>query len=125
MQLPASDAATRLWRRVRTLSGDGSGRFAASEVGLVQLGPARMAAIPGLLAPQIGDQVRKMLDAPYRFVLSVSNDDLGYIPPQDTAAPRVASRQVSQVGTIVLDELDRLLLDAQGDEEQQDTSTIA
>jgi hypothetical protein len=121
MPLPAGDAATRLWRRVRTLSGDGPGRFAESEVGLVQLGPARMAAVPGLIAPQIGIQVRKMLDAPYRFVLGVSNDDLGYIPPQDTSAPGAAARGRSQVGTIVLDELDRLLLDARRMEAQQDT----
>jgi hypothetical protein len=121
LQLPAGDAVTRLWRRVTTLSGDASGRFAESEVGLVQLGPARMAAVPGLLDPQIGDQVRKMLDAPYRFVLGVSNDDLGYIPPQSAAVNGV-SRRTSQVGTIVLDELDRLLLDARRIEKGQDTA---
>jgi hypothetical protein len=69
-----------------------------------------MAAVPGLVAPQIGSQMRKMLDAPYRFVLGGSNDDLGYIPSQD-------SPNHSQIGTIVLDELDQLLLDAERVEE--------
>ena len=107
---PTGDAVARWLRQARRLSGDGSGRFAESEIGLVQLGPARMAAVPGLLAPQVGSQVRKMLDAPYRFVLSTSNDNLGYIPQQ--AVPSTTPDRISQIGTIVLDELDRLLLDA-------------
>lgn len=112
MQLPTSDAVTRWLRQVRTLSGNGSGRFAESEIGLIQIGPARMAALPGLISPQLGSQVRKMLDTPYRFVLGISNDDLGYIPQQEM--PSTAPGRRAQVGTIVLDELDRLLLDARG-----------
>jgi hypothetical protein len=110
LQIPLNDAVTRWLQQARMLSRNGSGRLAESEVGLVQLGPARMAAVPGLLAPQIGSQVRKMLDAPYRFVLGISNDDLGYIPQQEM--PSTAPGRSAQIGTIVLDELDRLLLDA-------------
>ena len=110
VQLSTGDAVTRWLRQVRVLPGNGSGRFAESEIGLIQLGPARMAAVPGLIAPQIGFQVRKMLDTPYRFVLGISNDDLGYIPPQED--PSIASGREAQVGTVVLDELDHLLLNA-------------
>jgi hypothetical protein len=68
-----------------------------------------MAIVPGLIAPQIGAQVRKMLDVPYRFVLGGGNDDLGYIPPQ--ALPGTDSAKASQIGTVILDGLDQLLLD--------------
>ena len=115
MTFSADDVVTRWLRQVTRLSGNGSARLAKSEVGLVQIGPARIAAVPGLLAPQVGSQVRKMLDAPYRFVLGVSNDDLGVIPSQEVP---VADKTGSPVGTIVLDGLDELLLSARSKEEQ-------
>ena len=105
-------SATAKGRRQAKVSGNGSGRGATSEIGLIELGPARMAVVPGLLAPRVGQQVRKMLDAPYRFVLGVSNDDLGFIPHQE--APGTPSKATALVGTLVLDELDRLLLNARG-----------
>jgi hypothetical protein len=105
-------SATAKGRRQTKVSGNGSGKGAASEIGLIEFGPARMAVVPGLLAPQVGQQVRKMLDAPYRFILGVSNDDLGFIPHQE--APNTPTRATALVGTLVLDELDRLLLLTRG-----------
>jgi hypothetical protein len=81
-----------------------------SEVALLQLGPARIALLPGLIAPQVGMEVRRMLDAPYRFVVGPANDDLGYIPPQDDT--QGAPDASSLLSTLLLDALDRLLLEA-------------
>lgn len=107
VMLPASDIVSRWLRQVR-VSGDGSSRPLVSEIGLIDLGAVRLAALPGLPAPEIGDQVRKMLDAPYRLVMGVSNDDLGFIPPQGTSD--TPTGRTSHLGTLILDNLDRLLL---------------
>jgi hypothetical protein len=113
MMLPQDRAATR-WRKSTKPSGNGSKHRRESRIGLIELGPARMAAVPGLLAPQIGLQVRKMLDAPYRFVLGMSNDDVGFVPSQER--PSTPGKPASLVGVRVLDELDQLLLRAQSPE---------
>jgi hypothetical protein len=110
--VPSGNGTAKWLRRVRRVAGQDARRAHTSEMGLIQLGPARMAAVPGLVAWTIGDQVRKMLDAPYRFVIGVSNDDLGFIPPQPL--PGTSREHESHVGTVVLDELDRLLLDVSG-----------
>lgn len=81
-----------------------------SEVALLQLGPARVAFLPGLIAPQVGLEVRRMLDAPYRFVVGPANDDLGYIQPQEEAPGAAASPVL--LPTLLLDALDRLLFEA-------------
>jgi hypothetical protein len=83
---------------------------AESEVSLLQVGPARVALLPGLVDPQVGTEVRRMLDAPYRFVVGPANDDLGYVQPQaDAQRAPTASALLS---TLLLDALDRLLLEA-------------
>jgi len=81
------------------------------EVALLELGPARVALLPGLIAPQVGREVRRMLDVPYRFVTGPANGDLGYLEPQEDA--RSAPAAGSLLSTLVLDALDRLLLEAQ------------
>ncbi len=113
----------RMW--TRSIEPNGNGRLpkwlqpigssrdgystAHSRLGLVELGPARIAVLPGLPAPEISLQVRKMVDAPFRFVVGMGNDNIGYIPPQQN--PEQASGQTDK-GTHILDEFDRLLLDA-------------
>jgi hypothetical protein len=91
-----------------------------SQVGLIQLGPARLAALPGLVSPELGLDIRKMLDAPFRFLLCMSNDIVGYILPQALPGPavpgprhnHVRSLNGVRVGTVILDELDDMLLQA-------------
>ena len=84
---------------------------AAGEVGLLELGPARVALLPGLVAPQVGREVRRMLDVPYRFVAGPANGDLGYLAPQDPGG--TSPTGPSTFSTRALDALDRLLLEAQ------------
>lgn len=107
---PSSEAVARWLRQAGVFPQDGTDWFAESEVGLIQLGPARLALLPGLPDPQLGAQIRKMLDTPYRFVLGLSNDDMAYIPPQES--PGAASESRSDLPTRVLDGLDQLLLKA-------------
>jgi len=101
-----------------------------SEVGLVEFGPLRMVALPGLAAPEMGFELRKALDAPYRWLLCMSNDSLGTIrlwqglprhegfsssasgPPPSRAIPCV--RVGSQVGTIIMDQVADLMLEVRG-----------
>ncbi|HUT20312.1 MAG TPA: hypothetical protein VM366_14240 [Anaerolineae bacterium] len=104
---PVAASAARHGLRVA-----GRGGTIESEVALLELGPARMALLPGLIAPQVGMEVRRMLDAPYRFVVGPANDDLGYIEAQDDA--RTAPAASSLLSTLLLDALDRLLLEAYG-----------
>lgn len=100
-----------------------------SEVGVVEFGPLRMVALPGLAAPEIGFELRKVLDAPYRWLLCQSNDSLGIIrlrqgqprlggspsapePLPDRAIPRV--RVGSHAGTIIMDQVADLMLEVRG-----------
>lgn len=101
----------RLPKWLQPIGGSRNGSSAAhSKLALVELGPARIAVLPGLPAPEISLQVRRMVDAPFRFVVGMGNDNIGYIPPQQN--PEQASRQTDK-GTHILDEFDRLLFDAQ------------
>ena len=101
----------RLPKWLQPIGGSRNGSSAThSKLGLVELGPARIAVLPGLPAPEISLQVRKMVDAPFRFVVGMGNDDIGWIPPQQN--PEQASRHTDK-GTHILDEFDRLLLEVQ------------
>jgi hypothetical protein len=102
---PVAASAVRHGLRVA-----GRGGGVESEVAVLELGPARVALLPGLIAPQVGMEVRRMLDAPHRFVVGPANDDLGYVEGQDSAWTAPAS---SILSTLLLDALDRLLLEAQ------------
>ncbi len=91
-----------------------SGGSVEGEVVLLELGPARVALLPGLIAPQVGREVRRMLDVPYRFVVGPANGDLGFLEPQEDARPVPDGRALRS--TQILDALDRLLLEAQADQ---------
>lgn len=119
--IPA-DAPVESWLKRTGLLGRASlaeGRT-ESQVGLIQLGPARIAVLPGLVAPELGFDIRKMLDAPFRFLLCMANDTLGFILPQGLTGPAVPGPEQDgfdslssvQVGTIILDELDDMVLEA-------------
>ena len=122
IRIPSDDPVSRWLRHVGALRRHSLvERHTDSQVGLIELGPARMAVLPGLIAPEMGFELRKMLDAPYRFLLCMSNDNLGFIvspeaalPAADTGSPieqaRRDERTSSYAGTIIRDELDQLLL---------------
>ncbi|MBN1640929.1 MAG: hypothetical protein JXA09_06815 [Anaerolineae bacterium] len=55
----------------------------ATQVWLLDLGPARLVGIPGELLPGPGLALRAMLGAPYRFLIGLADDELGYLLPSD------------------------------------------
>jgi hypothetical protein len=98
-----------------------------SEVGVVEFGPLRMVALPGLAAPEMGFELRKALDAPYRWLLCLSNDSLGTIrlmqgPPRQGGYPSAAVpdraipsvRVGSHASTIIMDQVADLMLEVRG-----------
>ena len=102
-----------------------------SKVGIIQLGPARAAILPGLVPSGLGSEIRRILDAPIRFLLCVSNDNLGLIPsrgplpsPLVTRLPvDLAKREVligSHASTIIRDELSNLIVKMHASRHQED-----
>ena len=61
---------------------DDAGRT-VTEVGLALLDPVRMATAPGELLPQVGFEVKALLDCPYPFIVGLADDEIGYVLPQD------------------------------------------
>ena len=50
-----------------------------TQVSLLDLGAARLVGIPGELLPGPGLALRAMLCAPYRFLIGLADDELGYL----------------------------------------------
>ncbi|MDP8257401.1 MAG: neutral/alkaline non-lysosomal ceramidase N-terminal domain-containing protein [Candidatus Alcyoniella australis] len=85
-----------------------------SEVHAVSLGPAQIALVPGELFPSIGWELKAAMDAPYRFVFTLANDELGYmmLPAQFEDRTYKYERGASlgpQTGAIVLQAAKELL----------------
>jgi hypothetical protein len=53
----------------------------ATEVSLLDLGRARLIAVPGELLPEPGMHLRAGLGVPYRFLIGLADDELGYLLP--------------------------------------------
>lgn len=54
-----------------------------SQVSLLDLGPLRLVTIPGELLPRPGMHLRRLLGVPYRFLIGLADDELGYLLPSD------------------------------------------
>ncbi|MFN2232362.1 MAG: hypothetical protein ACK2VA_21535 [Anaerolineae bacterium] len=52
-----------------------------TEVSLLDLGPARLITVPGELLPEPGMHLRAALGVPYRFLIGLADDELGYLLP--------------------------------------------
>jgi len=59
---------------------DGSLR---TEVSVLDLGPARMAFMPGEVLPALGLAIKGRLGCPFPFLVGLANDELGYILPRE------------------------------------------
>lgn len=85
-----------------------------TEASLLGFGPVRMAVVPGEALPELGLQLRAMLDRPYPFVLCMGCDELGYILPGRYWKNRnyAYERSMSvgpEVAEILLDQFRRML----------------
>jgi hypothetical protein len=54
-----------------------------TRVSLLDLGKARLVTVPGELLPGPGMHLRRMLGVPYRFLIGLADDELGYLLPSD------------------------------------------
>jgi len=64
------------------------GRYLRTEASLLGFGPVRMVTVPGEALPELGFQLRAMLNRPHPFVLCMGCDELGYILPRRYAGHR-------------------------------------
>ncbi|HEY63069.1 MAG TPA: hypothetical protein G4O02_00700 [Caldilineae bacterium] len=59
-----------------------------TSAGLLTLGAMQMLAVPGEVLPRLGLKLRALLPGPYRFIIGLANDELGYIlDPSEFHAP--------------------------------------
>ncbi|MBO3801093.1 MAG: neutral/alkaline non-lysosomal ceramidase N-terminal domain-containing protein [Thermoproteota archaeon] len=88
--------------------------FVASEVELVRLGNAvGLITIPGEPLPRISLELKSLMPFKYKLVASLTNDELGYIIPEDEWNPEKyeESMSVSQgIAPIVESKIEELLL---------------
>jgi len=85
-----------------------------TEASLLGFGPVRMATVPGEALPELGFQLRAILDRPHPFVLCMGCDELGYILPGRYWKNRnyAYERSMSvgpEVAEILLDQFRRML----------------
>jgi hypothetical protein len=69
-------------RVLPALGRDKRGRV-VTRVSLIDLGDLRLVTIPGELLPGPGLALRQMLGVPYRFLIGLADDELGYLLPSD------------------------------------------
>jgi hypothetical protein len=82
-----------------------------SRVGVIELGPVRLAVLPGVVAPDLGFEIRKILDAPYRALLCASNDCLDVVASRGIGLQDGWAPPGSRVGTVVLDEIANMMVE--------------
>ncbi|MBX3470726.1 MAG: neutral/alkaline non-lysosomal ceramidase N-terminal domain-containing protein [Planctomycetes bacterium] len=59
------------------------GGHTRTEVQALRLGPVVLLAAPGEVLPRLGYQLQRLIDAPVALVVSLGNDELGYLIPED------------------------------------------
>ena len=61
--------------------GRGPDGWISTQVSLLDLGAARLVTVPGELFPEPGMHLREALGVPYRFLIGLADDELGYLLP--------------------------------------------
>jgi hypothetical protein len=85
VHIPLKNPLFKLALATRVLPGlgrDREGRV-VTRVSLVDLGHLRLVTIPGELLPGPGLALREMLGVPYRLLIGLADDELGYLIPSD------------------------------------------
>ncbi|HIA70468.1 TPA: hypothetical protein EYN98_31380 [Candidatus Poribacteria bacterium] len=54
-------------------------RYIPTVVRLIQIGEAQIATYPGEVLSKLGFQIKSAMDAKYRFIFGLADDELGYI----------------------------------------------
>jgi hypothetical protein len=83
VHIPLENPLFKFALAMRVLPGlgrDEKGRV-VTRVSLVDLGEMRLVTIPGELLPASGMDLRQMLGVPFRFLIGLADDELGYLIP--------------------------------------------
>ncbi len=57
--------------------------FLPAEAGVIRLGPAMIATVPGEAFPELGHKIRDKMNAEYKFMIGLCNNEIGYIVPKE------------------------------------------
>jgi hypothetical protein len=85
VHIPLENPVFKFALATRVLPGlgrDRKGRV-VTQVSLVDMGKLRLVTIPGELLPGPGLALRELLGVPYRFLIGLADDELGYLLPSD------------------------------------------
>ncbi len=98
------------------IGGTFQGTDVLTEMMSVQLGPLQIVTVPGEVSTTIGLAIKKRMPGPYRMVIGLGNDELGYImTPQEWGEEMFEYERTvsvgSQAGPLVLDHARKLLTD--------------
>ena len=66
-----------------------------NEMSLVDIGPAQMLTVPGEPHPEVIFKLTDMMDARYRFVLAMADDEIGYVVPGELYNPEGIQEMLS------------------------------
>ncbi len=72
-----------LLRRLNFIEAELNGGKALTEVHHLRLGEVEALSAPGEMLPELGHQVRALMDAPHRMLLGLAIDEMGYILPAE------------------------------------------
>jgi hypothetical protein len=97
---------------------DGKGQ---TEVNFIQIGDAQIATFPGEALPKLGLRVKDKMNAKYKFIFGLANDELGYILPEedfnrDLYKYEKSMSVGSEIGTITTEKLLMLISDGELEE---------
>lgn len=67
-----------------------------TEVSALTIGDAQMVTIPGEASPTIGLRLKSKMKRPYKFVLGLGNDEVGYILPADDFNKEIYKYEISR-----------------------------
>jgi len=79
LTIPVDNWRFRLARRLGVLGRDGRDGRVETELDTVALGPAQVVTVPGEVSPAIGFAIKRRMPGPFRFLVGLGNDELGYI----------------------------------------------
>jgi len=79
LYLPVENWRFRLARRMGFLAREEYDGTVKTELSLLELGPAQMVTVPGEICPEIGMAMKAKMRAPFKFLVGLGNDELGYI----------------------------------------------
>ena len=83
-----------------------------SEVVAVRMGGVAWVTVPGEALPEVGGEIRGLLEAPVGFVIGLGQDEIGYILPKEAFDPKKYEESMSlgpRTAPTLLDALKPLL----------------